>query len=136
MDHNLQLEIVTPFGKTLSEEILSCVVPGVKGQFQVLKNHAPVISNISVGAIKVKNNEKSEIFIATSGGFCEVRDNSVKIVVESAEISDSIDVDRALKAKERAEDRLKSKAGEFDEVRARLALARAINRISVSKYTA
>jgi F-type H+-transporting ATPase subunit epsilon len=134
MNHNLQLEIVTPFGKTLTEEILSCVVPGVKGQFQVLKNHAPVISNISVGAIKVKNGEKSEIFIATSGGFCEVRDNTVKIVVESAEISDSIDVDRALKAKERAEDRLKSKAGEFDEVRAKLALARAINRISVSKY--
>ena len=44
MNNNLQLEIVTPFGKTLSEEILSCVVPGVKGQFQVLKNHAPVIS--------------------------------------------------------------------------------------------
>ena len=136
MNNNLQLEIVTPFGKTFSEEILSCVVPGVKGQFQVLKNHAPVISNISVGAIKVKNSEKSEIFIATSGGFCEVRDNSVKIVVESAEISDSIDVDRALKAKERAEDRLKSKSGEFDEVRAKLALARAINRISISKYTA
>lgn len=136
MNNDLQLEIVTPFGKTFTEEISSCVVPGVKGQFQILKNHAPVISNISVGAIKVKNTEKSEIFIATSGGFCEVRDNSVKIVVESAEISDSIDVDRALKAKERAEDRLKSKAGEFDEVRAKLALARAINRISVSKYTA
>ena len=136
MKDNLQLEIVTPFGQTLTEEVASCVVPGVKGQFQILKNHAPVISNIAVGAIKVKNLEKSEIFIATSGGFCEVRDNSVKIIVESAEISDSIDVNRALKAKERAEDRLKSKSGEFDEVRAKLALARAINRISVSKYTA
>ena len=135
MKDNLQLEIVTPFGKTLTEEVSSCVIPGVKGQFQVLKNHAPVISNISIGAIKVKNLQKSEIFIATSGGFCEVRDNSVKIIVESAEISDSIDVNRALKAKERAEERLKSKSGEFDEVRAKLALARAINRISVANYT-
>ena len=135
MNDNLQLEIVTPFGKTLTEKISSCVVPGVKGQFQVLKNHAPVISNISVGAIKVKNLEKSEIFIATSGGFCEVRDNAVKIIVESAEISDSIDVNRALKAKERAEERLRSKSDEFDEVRAKLALVRAINRISISKYT-
>ena len=135
MNSNLQLEIVTPFGKTLTEDILSCVVPGVKGQFQILKNHAPVISNVAVGAIKVKNIEKNEIFIATSGGFCEVRDNSVKIIVESAEISDSIDVNRALEAKERAEERIKSKSGEFDEVRAKLALARAINRISVSKYT-
>jgi len=135
MNNNLQLEIVTPFGKTLTEEISSCVVPGVKGQFQVLKNHAAVISNISVGSIKVKKLEKNEIFIATSGGFCEVRDNAVKIIVESAEISDSIDVNRALKAKERAEERLRSKSGEFDEVRAKLALVRAINRISVSKYT-
>jgi F-type H+-transporting ATPase subunit epsilon len=79
--------------------------------------------------------QKNEIFIATSGGFCEVRDNSVKIVVESAEASDSIDVKRALKAKERAEERLKSKSGEFDEVRAKLALARAVNRISVSEQT-
>ena len=134
MNDNLQLEIVTPFGKTFTEEISNCVVPGVKGQFQVLKNHAAVISNISVGAIKVKNAEKGEIFIATSGGFCEVRDNAVKIIVESAEISDSIDVNRALKAKERAEERLKSKSGEIDEVRAKLALTRAINRISVSKY--
>ena len=135
MKDNLQLEIVTPFGKTLTEEVSSCVVPGIKGQFQVLKNHAAVISNIAVGAIKVKNLEKNEIFIATSGGFCEVRDNSVKIIVESAEISDSIDVNRAIEAKERAEDRLKSKSSEFDEVRAKLALARAINRISVAKYT-
>ena len=135
MKDNLQLEIVTPFGKTLTEEVTSCVVPGIKGQFQVLKNHAAVISNIAVGAIKVKNLEKNEIFIATSGGFCEVRDNSVKIIVESAEISDSIDVNRAIEAKERAEDRLKSKSSEFDEVRAKLALARAINRISVAKYT-
>ena len=133
MNDNLQLEIVTPFGKTITEEISSCVVPGVKGQFQVLKNHAAVISNIAVGAIKVKNIEKNEIFIATSGGFCEVRDNAVKIIVESAEISDSIDVNRALKAKERAEERLRSKSGEFDGVRAKLALVRAINRISVSK---
>jgi len=135
MNSNLQLEIVTPFGITLTEDILSCIVPGVKGQFQILKNHAPVVSNVAIGAIKVKNNEKNEIFIATGGGFCEVRDNSVKIIVESAEISDSIDVNRALKAKERAEERIKSKSSEFDEVRAKLALARAINRISVSKYT-
>jgi len=134
MNSNLQLEIVTPFGKTFTEEILSCVVPGVSGQFQVLKNHAAVISNIAVGAIKVKNLEKNEIFIATSGGFCEVRDNAVKIIVESAELSDSIDVNRAIKAKERAEERLRSKSNEIDEVRAKLALTRAINRISVSKY--
>ena len=134
MNTGLQLEIVTPFGKTFTQEVSSCTVPGTKGLFQVLKNHAPVISNVDVGTIKIQDLEKSEIFIATGGGFCEVRSNSIKIIVESAETSDSIDVNRALKAKERAEKRLGSKAGEIDEVRAQLALIRAINRISISNY--
>lgn len=135
MSNNLQLEIVTPFGKTYADKISSCVIPGEKGLFQVLKNHAAVISNIAVGEIKVQNVQKDEIFIATGGGFCEVRDNIIKIIVESAEMSDSIDVNRALKAKERAEERLKSKDSGIDEIRAKLALSRAINRISVSQHT-
>lgn len=135
MSNNLQLEIVTPFGKTYADKISSCVIPGEKGLFQVLKNHAAVISNIAVGEIKVQNVQKDEIFIATGGGFCEVRDNIIKIIVESAEMSDSIDVNRALKAKERAEERLKSKDTGIDEIRAKLALSRAINRISVSQHT-
>lgn len=121
--------------RLFAEEVLSCVVPGVKGQFQILKNHAPVISNIGVGAIKVQKDSRSEVFIATSGGFCEVRDNVVKVIVESAENSDTIDKERALKAKERAEERLSSGSGDFDEMRAKLALSRAINRIHVSELS-
>lgn len=132
MGNNLHLEIVTPFGKTFAEDVLACVLPGVKGKFQVLKNHAPVISNIGIGAIKVQRSNKSELFIATSGGFCEVRENVIKVIVESAEVSDSIDVDRAVRAKERAEERLKQKSDDMDEVRVKLALSRALNRINIS----
>ena len=134
MSENLHLEIVTPFGKTFSEEVVSCVVPGVKGQFQVLTNHAPVISNITIGAIKIQTNAKDKIFIATSGGFCEVRNNQIKVIVESAEKSEDIDVGRAVKSKERAEERLKTKSEKSDDVRAKLALSRAINRIHVTDY--
>ncbi|KAA3611268.1 MAG: F0F1 ATP synthase subunit epsilon [Calditrichaeota bacterium] len=135
MSENLHLEIVTPFGKTFSEEVLSCVVPGVRGQFQILTNHAPVISNITVGAIKIRTNSKESVYIATSGGFCEVRNNEIKVIVESAEKSDEIDVSRALKSKERAEERLKTKSENIDDIRAKLALSRAINRIHVTDYT-
>jgi len=134
MDENLHLEIVTPFGKTFAEEVISCVVPGVNGQFQILKNHAPVIANIAVGAIKIQKKDKALTYIATSGGFCEVRDNVIKVIVESAEDSDFIDVERALKAKERAEERLEKKSDEIDELRAKMALVRAINRIRVANY--
>ena len=91
MNENLHLEIVTPFGKTFSEEVVSCIVPGVKGQFQILTKHAPVISNITIGAIKIQSKNKDNIFIATSGGFCEVRNNEIKIIVESAERSENIE---------------------------------------------
>ena len=135
MNNNVQLEIVTPFGQTFSDTVNSCVLPGVKGQFQVLINHAPLISNIAVGSIKIQGAKKDEIFFATSGGFCEVRENIIKVIVETAEKSDSIDVKRATKAKERAEERLSSKSEEVDLIRAKLALTRAINRIHASKYT-
>ncbi len=134
MSENLHLEIVTPFGKTFSEEVVSCVVPGVKGQFQILTNHAAVISNITIGAIKIEISAKDKVFIATSGGFCEVRNNEIKIIVESAEKSEEIDIGRALKSKERAEERLKTKSDKNDDLRAKLALTRAINRIHVTDY--
>lgn len=134
MNENLHLEIVTPFGKTFSEEVVSCVVPGVKGQFQILTNHAPVISNITVGAIKIKTDAKDNVFIATSGGFCEVRNNEIKVIVESAEKAEDIDVDRALESKKRAEERLKTKSEKNDYNRAKVALNRAINRIHVTDY--
>jgi len=135
MSENLHLEIVTPFGKTFSEEVVSCVVPGVKGQFQILTKHAPVISNITIGAIKIQSKDKGNIFIATSGGFCEVRNNEIKVIVESAERSEDIDVGRAKKSKERAEERLRTKSEKSDDFRAKLALSRAINRIHVTDYT-
>ncbi len=100
-----------------------------------MTNHAPVISNITIGAIKIKTNAKENIFIATSGGFCEVRNNEIKVIVESAEKSDEIDIGRAVKSKERAEERLITKSDEFDDIRAKLALSRAINRIHVNEYT-
>jgi F-type H+-transporting ATPase subunit epsilon len=134
MSENLHLEIVTPFGKTFSEEVVSCVVPGAKGQFQILSNHAPVISNITIGAIKIQSKDNDKVFFATSGGFCEVRNNEIKVIVESAEKSEDIDVGRAQKSKERAEERLKNKSDKSDDVRTKLALSRAINRIHVIDY--
>lgn len=133
MNGSLLLEIVTPHGQAFSESVENCILPGISGQFQVLVNHAPIISNIAIGSIKISIKGKNEIFFATSGGFCEVRDNNIKVIVESAEKSDSIDVNRAIEAKRRAEERLSSKSDEVDEFRAKLALTRAINRIHATK---
>ena len=75
--------------------------------------------------------DSTEVSIATSGGYLEVRKNKISIVVESAELSGQIDVDRARSAERRAKERLINK-GDIDVVRAELSLARALNRIKIA----
>ncbi len=132
MASELNLEIVTPFGKVFDSKIASCTVPGTQGEFQVLQNHAALISTVEIGSVKVEYTDAKSAYIAVSGGFCEVKDNQVKIMVESAEMADQIDAKRAEAAKERAEERLSSKRTDIDYDRAKLALVRAINRLKIA----
>lgn len=127
----LSLEIVTPFGKLFSEEVTSCIVPGANGQFQVLKDHAALVSAVNMGYVKIEYTDAKSAYVAVSGGFCEVKDNQVEVIVESAEFAEAIDINRAQSAKERAEERLSSTDAEIDLDRAKLALVRALNRLKV-----
>ncbi|MEP0861540.1 MAG: F0F1 ATP synthase subunit epsilon [Ignavibacterium sp.] len=128
----LFLEIISPAKQIFSGQIKSITVPGTKGRFQVLKNHAPIISTFEIGMIKVELNDKPKYF-ATAGGTIEVLDNKVLVLADSIESSDEIDLERAMKAKERAEKRLSEKSHEIDVERAQAALARALNRIKVKE---
>ncbi|MFN3695560.1 MAG: ATP synthase F1 subunit epsilon, partial [Ignavibacterium sp.] len=95
-------------------------------------NHAPIISTFEIGMIKIDLTDKSKYF-ATAGGTIEVLNNKVLVLADSIESSDQIDIDRALKAKERAEKRLAEKKAETDIARAQAALARALNRIKIKE---
>lgn len=132
----LNLEIVTPNKPIFNEEIESVTIPGTMGSFQILKNHAPLISTFEIGVVTVKTDGKAAHF-STSGGTVEVNNNKVLILADSIELVEQIDLDRAEKAKERAEERLKLKKDkDIDEIRAETALKRAINRINVKeKYS-
>jgi F-type H+-transporting ATPase subunit epsilon len=127
------LDIVTPFGKTFSQEVHSCIIPGSDGQFQVLQDHAALVAKVDVGVIKIKHLDQRGEYLATSGGFSEIKDNVVKIMLESAEFSDKIDAARAGLAKDRAEKRLKFKKPEVDIDRAKISLLRALNRIKAAE---
>jgi len=132
MASKLLLEIVTPFGKTFSQEVLSCTIPGANGKFQVLKDHAALVAKVDVGVIKIEHLDHRGEYLATSGGFSEVKGNIIKIMAESAEFSDKIDVARAKLAKERAEKRIVAKKSDVDIDRAKVSLLRALNRIKTS----
>ncbi len=129
----LNLEIVTPDKSIFSEVIESVTIPGPLGSFQILKNHAPLISTFDVGVVTVKSGDEPAYF-STSGGTVEVNNNKVLVLADSIEPIEQIDIDRAEKAKERAEERLTRKhEKDVDEVRAVVALKRAINRINVKE---
>ena len=134
--NELDLEIISPEKKVYSGKVKSVTIPGTKGNFQVLYNHAPLISTFEIGIIKLSLSDDSTLVYTTSGGSAEVLNNKVLILSDTIEPVDSIDIERARRAKERAESRLTKKEGIIDVDRARIALARALNRIKMSeKYS-
>ncbi|HAL57315.1 MAG TPA: F0F1 ATP synthase subunit epsilon [Bacteroidetes bacterium] len=131
-EKKFNLEIVTPKKVAFSAEVTSFSAPGVVGGFQVLRSHAPLLSNIAIGEVKVTDANGVEHRYATSGGFVEVHENKVVMLAETAERADEIDTTRAHAARERARNRIDSKKVETDIERARLALYRALNRLKVA----
>ena len=127
------LEIITPSKTAFVGEVTSITVPGVKGEFQVLINHAPLISNLEVGEIKLADSEGKETFYVTSGGVVEVLHNKVLVLANSLEKPQDIDKERAEKAAERAKKRLAEKSKGIDIARAEIALARALNRLKYAR---
>ena len=137
MAQQIRLEVVTPNGAVVSEDVDIVNAPGYGGDFGVLANHAPFLSTIRIGLLSYDQGKKRENLMI-SGGFCEVSNNKIPFLVESAEHGKQIDVDRAMRAKERAEKRL-AKASQHDDLinrtRAEAALQRALARMKVSKMT-
>jgi F-type H+-transporting ATPase subunit epsilon len=131
-DKTFKLEIVTPQKVVFNGSVVSFTAPGTVGSFQVLHNHAPLLSSIGIGQIKVVDDRGQEARYATSGGFVEVRENHVVTIAETAERADEIDVDRAKTALGRATLRLEGKKSDIDLVRARAAMARAANRLKIA----
>ena len=130
--NSYNVEIVTPIRKEKFESVGYLRCPGLDGSFGVMKKHRGGVFALSVGEIKITQNGKDEYF-ATGGGFAEILDNSVKLLVESLEKSNEIDSERANKSLERAKKRKIKRDLELNESRIEASLVRAINRLRISK---
>jgi F-type H+-transporting ATPase subunit epsilon len=126
----LRLEIVTPDHLVLTEGVDEVILPSVEGYMGVRPGHAPLLAAVDVGEISYRIGSK-EKYLACSGGFAEVLADSVSILAETAEPAEEIDIERAERARERAEGRLKADSAEHEFKRAEVALKRAISRIRV-----
>ena len=79
----MKLEILTPQQNVFSGEAKLVKVPGSKGSFEILKNHAPIISTLMDGELKVETESGETLRYKTSGGVVEVKNNHVAILVEA-----------------------------------------------------
>lgn len=79
----MNLEIISPEKKVFSDEVKIVTVPGSLGSFQMLKNHAPIVSTLEKGNIVIKKNDDSEIKISISSGLLECKNNRICILIEN-----------------------------------------------------
>ncbi len=131
-EKRLLVEVITPDRVVLSSEADVVVAPGVEGQFGVLIGHVPFLSALEIGEAYYRDGGRLE-YLFVNGGFAEVTGTKVTIVTESAELGREIDVERAKRARERAERRLgAAKTEAIDWTRAEASLRRSMLRMKVA----
>jgi F-type H+-transporting ATPase subunit epsilon len=129
----LLLEIVTPERQVFSEEVDSVVCPGIEGELGVLPHHAPLLTTLGVGELRIRRGSDEEFF-AIAGGFLQVRPDKVVVMAETADMASEIDLEKAQAARQEAERALAEGFEEpADLARARASLQRALLQIRVAE---
>lgn len=130
-----RLDIVTAERAVYAEDVDMVIAPGIEGQLGILPHHAPLMTTLQSGELRIKKGGE-EISLVISGGFLEVRPDRVVVLADAAERAEEIDVARAEEAKRRAQKRLAERhlpGVEIDEAQAETALRRALARLKVAE---
>ena len=131
LPRNLTLEVVTPEGLLLREEVDEVIAPGELGYFGVLPGHTPLLALVGAGELWYRQGQAKH-YLALAFGFAEVQPDRVTILAQIAERADEIDIARAELAKKRAEERMTRPTVDMDFERARIALLKALARLQVA----
>ncbi|MFH1016270.1 MAG: F0F1 ATP synthase subunit epsilon [Chloroflexota bacterium] len=128
----IKLDIVTAERSVYSDNVDMVIATGVEGELGILPHHAPLMTILQPGELKIKKGGE-EILLVVSGGFLEVRPDHVVVLADAAERAEEIDVLRAQAAREKAREALtRKKAPGFDEAQWEVALLRAVARLRVA----
>ena len=127
------LEIVTPERLAYSDSVDAVVLPGIEGELGVLPHHAPLVSMLGVGELRIRKGGTEESF-AIAGGFLQVRPDKVVVMAETADLASEIDLEKAQEARREAEKALEGAATDaVDLAAARAQLQAALLRIRVAE---
>lgn len=128
----IKCDIVTVERLVYSDEVDMVIAPGIMGTLGILPKHAPLITALTAGELRLKKGEEEESF-AVSGGYMEVRPDRVIIMADTAEHADEIDEARAEAARQRAEKLLTEKPPDMDRAAIEGALRRSYVRLKVAR---
>jgi len=130
----LLLEIVTPERLAYSDTVDAVNLPGIEGELGVLPHHAPLVSMLGVGELRIRKGGAEESF-AIVGGFLQVRPDRVVVMAETADLASDIDLEKAQEARREAERTLEGAAqtDAVDLAAARASLQQALLRIRVAE---
>jgi F-type H+-transporting ATPase subunit epsilon len=129
----LHLEIVTPERLAYKDDVDMVMVPGSEGELGILPHHAPLITTLGIGELRIKKGATEESF-AIIGGFLQVRPDKVVVMAETADLASDIDLERAQEARREAERTIEAGTPETtDLARARVELQQALLRIRVAE---
>src|SRR6266545_6029153 len=128
----IDLIIVTPERSVVQEQVDELQIPGAEGYLGILPGHAPLFSELKVGEVGYRIGDRW-FWLSVAWGFVEVLPDQVRILAETAERAHEIDLERANRAKQRAEERIAKGGEDIDYKRALISLERALIRIQVSQ---
>jgi len=128
----LQLDVVTPEKKIISEAVDEVILPGREGYLGVLPGHTPLLTSLTVGEVRYRQGTEVH-YLALAWGFAEILPEKVTILAEIAEDEDEIDIARAEAKKLEIERELKAPGPGFDFAKAQASLQKAVVRIEVAR---
>ncbi|MCI0745872.1 MAG: ATP synthase F1 subunit epsilon [Verrucomicrobia subdivision 3 bacterium] len=128
----LKLEIVTPEGKTYSEDVDMVTLPGVEGEMGILPMHVPLLTQVVAGEVIVRKGNQ-DYFLAIGDGFVEVTGERVAIMTDMALRAENIDEVKAEEARRRAEARLAEKIDDEEAAMVSAALAHSLAQLNVKR---
>ena len=111
----LQLDVITPERRLLSEQVDAVTVPGLGGELGILPGHTPLISQLQTGVLSYARGAETRRLLV-SGGFVEVNDDRVSVLTDLAELPEEIDASRARLERDDAQKRLGAFTGEPEEM--------------------
>ncbi len=126
------LEVVTPEGRAFSDDVDSVVLPGVEGEFGILPQHMPLLTEIKPGEMAIRKGNE-EWFVAVGSGFVEVLGDRVSVLTDMASRPEEIDEAKAEEARQRAEKALRERLSDEELAKVTAALERSLAQLHVKR---